>query len=260
MKVGLAVGLVIVGDEILNGSRVDKHMSTLIGFLQARGLSLGWVRIVGDDHDDLVETYVQSYAKIAKQGDGKLVNCIFSCGGIGATPDDITRACAAEAANVDLVTHSEAKSLIENKFGGDAYPNRILMSELPEGAKIIPNPVNQVPGFSLEDHHFVPGFPNMAWPMMEWVLDHYYADFFLAKPPVDWRWDIRGQSESNLLEMMGELLSLHPDVRLSSLPNTKDRMLIDFGLKGDEQNVAEAAEWLEERLQAANISFKRRLG
>ena len=250
----MKVGLIIVGDEILNGSRVDKHMGTLIDFLQARGLSLSWVRIVGDDHDELVETYVQSYAYTLKQG-----GCVFSCGGIGATPDDITRACAAEAAQVALVTHPEAKALIERKFGEDAYPNRILMSELPEGAVVIPNPVNQVPGFSLANHHFVPGFPNMAWPMMEWVLDHYYADSFSAKSFVDWRWDIRGQSESNLLGMMGELLALHPAVRLSSLPNTKDRMLIDFGLKGDEKKVAEAAEWFEQWLQGSNVNFIRRL-
>ena len=109
MKVGLTVGLVIVGDEILNGSRVDKHMSTLVGFLQARGLSLRWVRIVGDCRDDLVKTYVQTniqtHIQTSAQGDRKQVDCVFSCGGIGATPDDITRACAAEAAKVNLVTH-----------------------------------------------------------------------------------------------------------------------------------------------------------
>ncbi len=52
------------------------------------------------------------------------------------------------------------------------------MGEFPVGASIIPNPYNQIPGFSLDEHWFVPGFPVMAWPMLEWVLDTHYADLF----------------------------------------------------------------------------------
>ena len=55
---------------------------------------------------------------------------------------------------------------------------RLKMGEFPIGAGIVPNPFNRIPGFSVEDHWFVPGFPVMAWPMIEWLLDRKYAHLF----------------------------------------------------------------------------------
>ena len=106
-------------------------------------------------------------------------------------------------------------------------------------------------------HHFVPGFPDMAWPMVEWVLDTYYPHLRNEMPNVEWRWDILGTPESVLLPMMNELLEEFENVRLSSLPSTVKRGdLIDFGLKGPETNVEEAAKWLEKRLQGMAIEYK----
>jgi molybdopterin-biosynthesis enzyme MoeA-like protein len=230
------VGIILIGDELLNGSRQDKHMSAVIERLQARGLRLSWVRIIADETQQLIETFQQSF-----QTD----DIVFSFGGIGATPDDLTRECAAKSLNLPLVKHPEAVRLIEAQFAEAAYPNRILMSELPQGAGIIPNPINQIPGFSLQQHYFVPGFPSMAWPMIEWVLDTHYSDYFNEHPDVDWRWTLTGAIESELVGMMKTLLKTFPQVSLSSLPNTKQRHVIDFGLKGQQTQVAKAAIWLE---------------
>jgi molybdopterin-biosynthesis enzyme MoeA-like protein len=230
------VGIILIGDELLNGSRQDKHMSAVIERLQTRGLRLSWVRIIADETQQLIETFQQSF-----QTD----DIVFSFGGIGATPDDLTRECAAKSLNLPLVKHPEAVRLIEAQFAEAAYPNRILMSELPQGAGIIPNPINQIPGFSLQQHYFVPGFPSMAWPMIEWVLDTHYSDYFNEHPDVDWRWTLTGAIESELVGMMKTLLKTFPQVSLSSLPNTKQRHVIDFGLKGQQTQVAEAAIWLE---------------
>ena len=46
----------------------------------------------------------------------------------------------------------------EARFGEEAYPIRIRMADLPEGSRLIPNPYNQIPGFSIGHHHFLPGF------------------------------------------------------------------------------------------------------
>ncbi|KAG1652863.1 Lipid A biosynthesis myristoyltransferase [Nymphon striatum] len=181
---------------------------------------------------------------------------------IGATPDDQTRAAAAEAFGQRFIRHPDAKALIEEKFGESAYPNRILMADLPEDSTMIPNPINQVPGFKVEHHHFVPGFPDMAWPMVEWVLDTYYSHLKNDTPNVEWRWDILGTPESVLLPMMNELLDTFKDVSLSSLPSTVKRGdLIDFGLKGAEADVSKAAKWLEgqeygNRIQISNTVIK----
>jgi molybdopterin-biosynthesis enzyme MoeA-like protein len=242
------VGLILIGDELLNGSRQDKHMAKAIELLKARGMSLNWVRVIGDTTAEIVENLKQTIPS------GDLV---FSFGGIGATPDDLTRASAAIAFDLELTRHPEAQAIIEDNFGERAYPNRILMSDLPEGASLIPNSINRVPGFKLDHHHFVPGFPIMAWPMLEWVLDIHYQHLHNEHPNVEWRWDILGVAESSLLDMMNELLATFPDVRLSSLPSTVKRGdLIDFGLKGSEIEVGEASAWLEKQLTEMNITFK----
>jgi molybdopterin-biosynthesis enzyme MoeA-like protein len=67
-----------------------------------------------------------------------------------------------------------AKAEIQAKFGAEAYPHRVLMAEFPQGSRIIPNPYNRVAAFAIRDHHFFPGFPQMAWPMLDWVLATKY--------------------------------------------------------------------------------------
>lgn len=250
MPVFQQTGLILIGDELLNGSRQDKHMAKAIEIFRARGMALNWVRVIGDTEKEIVATLQQTIVSD---------DLVFSFGGIGATPDDRTRASAAKAFDLELTRHPEACSIIENKFGDRAYPNRILMSDLPAGAELIPNPINQVPGFKLKHHHFVPGFPNMAWPMFEWVLDTHYTHLLNEHPNVEWRWDILGVAESSLLDLMNEMLSTF-EVDLSSLPSTVRRGdLIDFGLKGSQSEVEKAAKWLESRLTEMSIDFKFRL-
>ena len=89
-------GLVIVGDEILSGKRADKHMPKVIELLAARGLQLAWAEYVGDSPERITATLRRAFAS----GD-----VVFSCGGIGATPDDHTRQCAGQALGVPLVLH-----------------------------------------------------------------------------------------------------------------------------------------------------------
>ena len=248
MKQG--IGIILIGDELLNGSRQDKHMAKVIEILKARGMSLSWVRVIGDTQAETVTTLKETIST----GD-----VVFSFGGIGATPDDLTRASAAEAFGVKLIKHPEAKTIIEDQFGDDAYPHRILMAELPENALLIPNIINKVPGFKVDHHHFVPGFPNMSWPMVEWVLDTHYQHLFNKHPNSEWRWDIFGVPESTLLDMMNELLETFPEVGMSSLPSTERRgELIDFGLKGQLKELEKAAPWLESKLDELNISYKSR--
>lgn len=240
------VGLILIGDELLNGVRQDKHMSSIINMLRTRGMSLAWVRIIGDTRKEIVETLNQTKV---------LADVVFSFGGIGATPDDQTRAAAAEAFGENLICHPEAKALLLEKFGDSVYPHRILMAELAENAKLIPNPINQVPGFALANHHFVPGFPNMAWPMVEWCLDTHYSYLFNENPNIEWRWNVLGTPESSLVNMMNEILSGFEGVGVSSLPSTEKRNLIDFGLKGPEAILTEAAKWLENYFTENDIEY-----
>ena len=165
----MAFGAIIVGDEILVGKRQDKHLSFAIEALGKRGLRLAWAEYHGDDPERLTAALRRSF----ERGD-----VVFSFGGIGATPDDHTRQCAADALGVPLALHPDAEREIRARFGAEITPQRLRMGEFPVGCEIIPNPFNRIPGFSARGHHFVPGFPQMAWPMIEWVLDTQYRKLF----------------------------------------------------------------------------------
>ncbi len=156
-------------------------------------------------------------------------------GGIGATPDDQTRQAAAEAFGTRLVKHPGAAAVIEEAFGSDAYPNRIRMADLPEDCLLIPNPYNRIPGFTLYDHHFFPGFPSMAWPMLDWVLDHYYPRKRNAGSR-EVREDISCR-ESELVQLMEDLSGVHPQVKLFSLPHMAEINSIEFGFRGEQAAV-----------------------
>ncbi len=224
------IGLLLIGDELTRGKREDKHFPHMREVLAARGLEVAWVRIVGDDRARLTRHLRETFAS------GDLV---FSFGGIGGTPDDLTRECAA-ASGRPLARHPEAVVILEERFGREAYPIRIRMAELPQGATLIPNPVNRVPGFSVGDHHFLPGFPDMAWPMAEWVLDTRYRHLFDPQPPVERRLRAEDTPESALVPLMETVLAAWPEVQVSSLPSTGRRGRIELGVRGPRAQ-AEAA-------------------
>lgn len=236
------IGLIIIGDEILSGKRKDGHFAHTVDMLAQRGLELSWCRIVGDVPARIVQTLRETYAT------GDLV---FSCGGIGATPDDHTRRCAAEAAGVPLARHPDAVAEIEARFGkaeDEAARRRFLMADLPAGSTIIPNPVNRVPGFSLGHHHFLPGFPQMAWPMMEWVLDTLYPNLRNQAPETEEIFTVFDVTESFLLDLMNDFVARFPDVRFSSLPHLGEQgeRRIEFGVKGSRPRVVEATAFLKQ--------------
>jgi len=213
-------GLIVIGDEVLNGLRTDAHLPFFKQLLAARGHCLAWHWLLPDDPEVLT-----GHLRISLG----LGVPVFVCGGIGATPDDHTRACAAAAAGLDLVRHPGARALIEGRFGATAYPHRILMADLPAGCDLIPNSYNQIPGFSLRQHWFLPGFPQMAWPMAQWVLGHYQDR---AEPLREAALEVLGVPESELIPLMLALGSRFPGVKPYSLPHIGADPHILLGLRG----------------------------
>ncbi|MGE4236126.1 competence/damage-inducible protein A [Hydrogenophaga sp.] len=244
-------GLIIVGDEILSGKRSDKHLPKVIELLAQRGLSLSWMRLVGDNRERITGALREAFAS----GDA-----VFCCGGIGATPDDHTRQCAAAALGADLALHPEAKLLIEARMRdlaaerGEVFDperadnvHRFNMGVFPVGARIIPNPYNRIPGFSCDGPgggrvHFLPGFPVMAWPMIEGVLDTEYAhcrrqDAWLERSVI-----VFGAMEATLTPLMEQIERDHP-VKVFSLPSVDHPEFgrhIELGVKGEAVAVGRA--------------------
>jgi molybdopterin-biosynthesis enzyme MoeA-like protein len=220
-------GAVIIGDEILSGKRQDKHFAKLAELMAARGLRLSWVQYLGDDRARLAETFRRSLAA----GD-----VVFSFGGIGNTPDDHTRQAMALALGVDLVVHPEAEKEMRIRFGDDMTPQRLTLAAFPAGCDIIPNPFNRIAGFRVREHYFVPGFPQMAHPMVEWALDTFYADLFAPNVLVEKAFWLTGPTayESALLDLMERIVAEYPDLRLFSLPCLvgQERRHLELGVEG----------------------------
>ena len=246
-------GIYIIGDEILSGKREDKHLTQAISILKARGLSLSWAEYLGDDPARMVASFKRSFAQSETNGD-----IVFSFGGIGATPDDFTRQAAADALNVPIERHKGAVAEIEAQFGLEAYPKRVMMADFPQGADIIPNPVNRVAGFSVglpnqkHRHYFVPGFPAMAWPMMEWVLDTHYSQLFHQTEYLEQSIIVEDGIESKLIDLMNAVI-VQFSVKVFSLPKLKPNRHVELGAKGTPDKVFQAMDAL--KVGVADLGF-----
>lgn len=228
------IGGIIIGDEILRGKREDKHLAKLIAMLGARGMKLDWAEYLGDSPALITSTLKRTLAS---------EDIVFCFGGIGATPDDHTRACAAAAAGVELHLHPDAEAEMRAHFKSEITQFRLKMGEFPRGSTIIPNPYNRVPGFSVGDHHFVPGFPIMAWPMVEWVLDHRYAHLFDTRTDVEASVIVYDLYESLITPLMTDIEARFDSTKTFSLPSIGEdgkRRHIELGVRGEHRQVAAA--------------------
>jgi molybdopterin-biosynthesis enzyme MoeA-like protein len=225
---------VIIGTELLNGRRVDKHFNFLNEELNKRGLTHKANFVIKDD----VSLIESTFELILQDKDAVM----FCFGGIGATPDDLTRDIAAEVfTGQETVLHVKAKELIEKQFGPEAYPHRINMAQLPIGSKLLDNIVNNVPGFYLQERFFfTPGFPSMSWPMITWALDNLFEKQI---KPHSYNF-IVNTGENDLIEIMQKIPS---QVELSSLPKFIDnKRQVEIYLASYEKELLEF--WYQEFL------------
>jgi len=251
-------GLIIIGDEILSGKRQDKHLAKVIELLAARGLALSWARYAGDDRQLITAVLRDAFAS----GD-----VVFSCGGIGATPDDHTRQCAAAALGVPLQLHLLARELIRERMRDVAAEqglpfeperadnlHRLNMGMFPEGAALIPNPYNKIPGFSVGSVHFLPGFPVMAWPMIEGLLDTQYSTLHGQAVQRERSVIVYGAMEAALTPLMEEVERRFTGIKVFSLPCVDEQHVhgrhIELGVKGPPEQADDAFVVLREGLVA----------
>jgi molybdopterin-biosynthesis enzyme MoeA-like protein len=243
-------GAIIIGDEILSGKRQDKHFAKLAELLAARGLRLAWVEYLGDDRHRLTETFRRTLASD---------DVVFSFGGIGNTPDDHTRQAAAAALGVELALHPQGVEEAKVRFGDDMTPQRLQLVTFPAGVQIIPNPFNRIPGFMTRHHYFVPGFPQMAHPMIEWALDTFYQGEFRTAA-VEKAFLLTGDKayESALLDLMERIVADYPALRLFSLPSIqgKERRHLELGVEGEPALVDRAMEEIRTEIERRGIDWR----
>lgn len=236
------IHLVIIGDEILSGKREDKHFKKALDVTKQNNYVIKSVSYLPDSEHEI-------QSKIENLKD-KIVFCF---GGIGATPDDHTRSSAAKAHQKALKRHTDAAKLIEDKFGKEAYPKRILMADLPDGSELIPNEINMIPGFYINKKFFMPGFPEMAWPMMDWVFKNKLPQS--NKIEFDRSIIIPDIAESLLIDLMNQIENDFPLVKMYSLPKITPQRQVEFGIKGDKEQVLSAMEVVKKYVKELGYHF-----
>ncbi len=214
---------VIIGSEILDRRREDKHFAYLSQALEAKGFTLFASFLIKDDAELITKTYA-----LIKE-DPKAI--MFSFGGIGSTPDDLTRQLSADVfSDGKLYRHPQFEQDIIDRLAERAYPHPIKMSDLPKEAGLLHNPVNNMSGFHLyEKYFFMPGFPQMAHPMIDEIVSKYlpqstttYTKRFIAQV-----------GEGRLTHLMMDVPS---QIELSSLPMIDElQASVEFSLSAKDE-------------------------
>ena len=236
---------VIIGTEILNGRRNDKHFAFLRDALIQYGYELYTSFIIKDD-PKLIEDI---YNLIKKDPQAVM----FSFGGIGSTPDDLTREIASKVfREASPQRNEEFFNAIIEKFGEDAYPHRVHMADLPPNSTLLKNPINNMSGFALDERFFfMPGFPQMSHPMVEDILKN-----ILGKNKTKYRLTLKAQtSENELIHLMHETPK---EIELSSLPILDgENKAVELSLAGeDKTQLQQEFQKYTDFLDQAKIKYK----
>ena len=211
---------IIIGTEILNSRREDKHFDFLRSELKKYGHELFASFIIKDDEELITKVF-----ELVKSDKNSV---LFSFGGIGSTPDDLTREISAQVFTGEpLELHKKFEQDIIDRFADEAYPHRINMAQLPKNAELISNPVNNMSGFSLENRFFfVPGFPEMAHPMIADVIKRFFS---ISKEK--FRYTLLAQTSENTLITL--MQTTPKEIELSSLPMLKNnKASVELSLSG----------------------------
>src|SRR5512145_2696245 len=239
------VGIVILGDEVLKAEINEANIAYMLPLLNEWGAEVALCAIL-PDHVPTVVRHLRAYLEET--------DLLILTGGIGPTPDDITRDAVAQAAGVPLVVHPDAKSALEAYYGDRMTPHRMLMAQVPEGATLIPNPLSAAPGFFVGRMAAFPGIPRLLREMFGWIRPHVAGrrksrvTLFSQAP------------ESAYAGIMGDVQTAFPDVGIGSYPTVDTEYRVRIVFRADDKSRAAAcADAFTARLRNAGMDVVRRI-
>jgi molybdenum cofactor synthesis domain-containing protein len=200
--------ILVIGNEILSGSTQDANIAFIAKRLAARGIQLSEVRIVRDDAPQIIDT-LNALRERYKY--------VFTTGGIGPTHDDITAECVSRAFRVPHAVDAEAKRRLEEYYaprGIALNEARLRMAMVPEGARLIDNPVSAAPGFNIGNVFVMAGVPKI----MQAMFDHVDTMIDGGAPMLSraLRCNLK---EGDIAEGLGLIQKDFPDVDIGSYPS-----------------------------------------
>lgn len=205
----LTAQILIIGDEILSGRTADTNSHFLARALGQRGVRVRRVQVLPDDLIAIADTIHATHA---------LFDFTLVCGGIGGTPDDVTRQAVAKGFRVPLKRHPEAEKILKDYYGAKLNADRLSMADLPEGCELIPNKVTRAPGFKIKNVYVFAGIPEILYAMFENVKKEFQG-------PAIFEEDLNLQvGEGDIAQYMVLLNQEFPALELGSYPTlAKDK-------------------------------------
>jgi molybdenum cofactor synthesis domain-containing protein len=233
--------IVTVGNELLSGDVENTNGSWLARRLAELGVEVTLIAVIADEIER-VASFVREQAAA--------VDVVVVTGGLGGTPDDVTRESIAAAFGVAQVEVTDVAARLRERFAGDPeYAARWAL--LPEGSRPLEIPNGGAPGFAIENVYVLPGLPAEMEAMFETIADEVRD----GAPIGTWRRTYR-TTESRIVEVLEEVTALHPDVLVGSYPSFAGGVAeVEVVIKsGDPAALAAAAAWLEPALASATSS------
>ena len=198
--------LLVIGDEILSGRTQDKNIAQVAAWLGVQGIRLAEVRVVADDTAAIVEAVNALRARN---------DYLFTTGGIGPTHDDITVDAVAEALEVEVVIHPEARAILERYYQsrGGLNEARLRMARVPGGAELIPNRMSGAPGIRIGNVFLMAGVPSITAGMLDALTGELEGGLPLLSQTVgSWA------AESEVADLLRETERAHEGCVIGSYP------------------------------------------
>ncbi len=208
-KKSVTAAVLIIGNEVLSGRTGDANLKFLGENLNDIGIQVREARVVPDVTDEIVE---------ALNALRRRYDYVFTTGGIGPTHDDITSAAIARAFGRKLVRHPEAEALLRAHYKPeDVTEARLKMSEMPEGATLIDNPVSKAPGYQVENVIVMAGIPHIMQGMFEGFRHRLRGGATVGSRSIT-----VSIPEGVAAKPLGDIQNDFPDVEIGSYPFVRD--------------------------------------
>jgi len=241
-----------IGTELLLGQIVDTNSSWIGEQLAAAGIDTLEHRKVGDNLDRVVRC-IRSMLEVS--------DALIICGGLGPTPDDLTREAIAEVMGVPLERRDELVEWIANLFGGRGRQmpeNNLRQADVPVGGDVIPNPIGTAPGLRCEvEGRVIYAVPGVPYEMHRMVSEHVLPDLLERSGEraviVNRSLKTWGASESGLAEMIAEQVDAQTNPSIAFLARGIEGIVVRLTAKAPTVAAAEALIAPEEARLRATI-------
>jgi molybdenum cofactor synthesis domain-containing protein len=231
----MLAAILTIGNEIVSGDVPNTNAAWLAQRLEQLGVRVVVAAAVPDEQERIVEWL---------RREAPLVDHVLVTGGLGGTPDDITREALAAAFDVPQELVPELADDLRARFkGAPDYAAR--WAALPQGSRMLENPLGGAPGFRLANVWVYPGLPRE----MEAMFERYAHELAAARPIGVWR-RREHTRESTIAAVLEEATERWPAVRVGSYPSFKpDGPEVEVVLKSsDPDSLSEAAAFLTTEL------------